>query len=86
MEKVMDGLGSGCGEQVEPTRTFPVKLRVLDDEYRIDEKARFRVSVHRVVRRQDVDPVEGSRSTQIYVPCNSQRDHSEGTVRTRAAR
>ena len=54
-----DGLESGCGDRVEPTRTFAVKLRVLDDEYRIGEKARFRVRVHRILGGQDVGPVEG---------------------------
>lgn len=56
-----DGWGSGCGEQVEPTRTFAVKLRVLDDEYRIGEKARFRVRVHRILGGQDLGPVEGAQ-------------------------
>lgn len=55
------GLESACGEQVEPSRTFAVKLRVLDDEYRIGEKARFRVRVHRIVGGQDVGPVEGAQ-------------------------
>lgn len=55
-----DRLESGCADPVEPTRTFAVKLRVLDDEYRIGEKARFRVRVHRIVGGQDVGPVEGA--------------------------
>ncbi len=56
-----DGLESGCADPVEPTRTFAVKLRVLDDEYRIGEKARFRVLVHRILGGQDVGPVEGAQ-------------------------
>ncbi|MDQ3645596.1 MAG: hypothetical protein M3345_01520 [Actinomycetota bacterium] len=51
----------GCGDSTEPTRTFGVKLRVLDDEYRIGEKARFRVRVHRILGGQDMGPVEGAR-------------------------
>ena len=48
-----------CGESIEPTRTFAVKVRALDDEYRIGEEAKFRVRVSRILGGQDVGPVEG---------------------------
>lgn len=54
------GSSSRCMDGSERTRTFDVKVKVLDEVYRLGEKAEFQVRVHRVVDGQDLGPVEGA--------------------------
>lgn len=58
------GKGGGqpaCADETDPTRTFVVKVKVLDEEYRIGQKAKFVVRVKRVVAGGDLGPVEGAQ-------------------------
>lgn len=50
-----------CANETEPTHTFVVNVKVLDDEYRVGQKAKFVVRVKRVVAGRDLGPVEGAQ-------------------------
>ncbi len=50
----------------QPTRTFAVSVRALDDAYAIGEVAKFSVRVRRVVHKANLGPVEGAQIA-LYV-------------------
>lgn len=54
------GASDACQDphDTQPTRTFDVQVRAVDDVYRIGETARFRVKVTRVLHGQVVGPAE----------------------------
>lgn len=62
MAPVAVAAGSSCEHphDTEPTRTFDVRIKVVEDVYRLGETAQFRVKVTRALHGQRVAPAEGA--------------------------
>ena len=50
----------------QPTRTFSLSVRALDDAYEIGDTAKFSVRVRRVAHEENLGPVEGAQ-VAVYV-------------------